>query len=207
MSPSRLVVLSPRKRVLFGLRSTIRRDIRPHAAIEAARKHHKELRDRAAADAAAPISKGRTRIRYRDGKRKRRDNPLTANNLYLDDARPRADAPLAGHKCVICECVKSHPVAYVSSFLPFISDEHGYRYKCGHSYCYVCIRLRLEENWSCPHKDCNRIMRRAPKVDVGEAESVAADYPDCVDKSTVSYSWDGLDFPYPPRSIFVSSSP
>jgi hypothetical protein len=44
---------------------------------------------------------------------------LTANDLYLDDAaRPRADAPLVGHKYIICNCIKSHPVAYVSSSLP-----------------------------------------------------------------------------------------
>jgi hypothetical protein len=107
---------------MFGLPSTIRRDVRPHATIEAARKRNKELRDRAATEAAAPLSKGRTHIRYRDRKRKRRDMLLTTNDLYLDDARLRADAPLAGHQCIICECVKSHPVAYVSSFLPVISE-------------------------------------------------------------------------------------
>ncbi|KAF8142478.1 hypothetical protein K438DRAFT_1784712 [Mycena galopus ATCC 62051] len=32
----------------------------------------------------------------------------------------------------------------------------------------------------------------------GEAESVAADYPDQDDKSQVSYSWEGLSFPYAP---------
>jgi hypothetical protein len=86
-----------------------------------------------------------------------------------------------------------------------VNGKHSY--KCGHSYCYVCIRLRLEEEWSCPYPDCNRVMQRAPKEDVGEAETVAADYPERVDKSRVAYSWDGLEFPYRPAAIYVSSSP
>ncbi|KAF8151202.1 hypothetical protein K438DRAFT_1988198 [Mycena galopus ATCC 62051] len=43
-----------------------------------------------------------------------------------------------------------------------------------------------------------RTIHQAPKIDEGEAESVAADYPDQDDKSQVSYSWEGprrsLDF-------------
>ncbi|KAJ7900557.1 hypothetical protein B0H14DRAFT_3752784 [Mycena olivaceomarginata] len=93
--------------------------------------------------------------------------PLCANDLYLDDAHPGTQAPLAGHKCIICGGVKSHPVVN----------------KCGHRYCYVCIHLHLEVDWTCPHLNCNRTIRKAPKIDDAEAETVAADYPDRVDKS------------------------
>ncbi|KAJ7318568.1 hypothetical protein DFH08DRAFT_1036369 [Mycena albidolilacea] len=160
----------PKPQIYGGPSSTIKSNARAHA---------KAVREAAAAAAAAPPSKAQTRTQYRDGKRQRRNVPLTANDLYLDDWRPRADVPMAGYRCVICECVKSHPVAN----------------KCGHSYCYVCIRLRLEHEWTCPHKNCNHIIRRAPKMNVGEVESLAADYPDRIDKSRVSYNWDGLDFP------------
>ncbi|KAJ7871163.1 hypothetical protein B0H14DRAFT_2570893 [Mycena olivaceomarginata] len=164
---------SPRKLQIFGgPPSTIRRDTRtrpPHPP-------------HPAASAAAP-SKAKMRIQYTYGKRARRDIPLTANDLYLDDARPPSerppsDAPLAGN-----------------------------RNKCGHSYCYVCIRLRLEEHWTCPRLNCNRTIRKAPTINVGEAETVEADYLDRVDKSQVSYSWEGLSFPFRNKSIWVPSSP
>jgi hypothetical protein len=78
-----------------------------------------------------------------------------------------------------------------------------YRYKCGHSYGYVCILIRFEHHWTFPHEGCNRVMRRAPKIDVGELESLAADYPEVVDKSRVSYSWDGLEFTLPVPFSFL----
>jgi hypothetical protein len=78
------------------------------------------------------------------------------------------------------------------------------RNKCGHSYCYVCIRLRLEVEWTCPHPNCNRTIRQAPKINDAEAETVAVDYPARVDKSQVSYSWEGLSFPYRAKSIWIS---
>lgn len=39
------------------------------------------------------------------------------------------------------------------------------------------------------------MIRQALKIDEGEAESVAVDYPDRVDKNQVSYNWEGLSFP------------
>jgi hypothetical protein len=39
------------------------------------------------------------------------------------------------------------------------------------------------------------MIRQVPKIDEGEAESMPVDYPDRVDKSQVSYSWEGLSFP------------
>jgi hypothetical protein len=50
-------------------------------------------------------------------------------------------------------------------------------------------------------------MRRAPKEDVGKAETVASSYPDWADKSRVAYSWDELEFPYRPAAIYMLSSP
>jgi hypothetical protein len=103
-------VLSPRKpnprkpQIYGGPSSTIQSN---------ARACSKAAHEAAAAAAAAPSSKAQTCIRYRDGKHQRRNIPLTANDLYLDDWRPHADVPTAGHRCVICECVKFHPVAYV----------------------------------------------------------------------------------------------
>jgi hypothetical protein len=52
----------------------------------------------------------RTRIRYTNGKRTRRDIPLALGDLYLTDARPGPATPDVGHKCILCEGVKSHPV-------------------------------------------------------------------------------------------------
>ncbi|KAJ6528207.1 hypothetical protein B0H19DRAFT_1083727 [Mycena capillaripes] len=150
-------------------------------------------RKRPAAALPTPPSKALTRIRYRTGKRDKRDVPLEEADLYVGHPRPPFRNPLAGHKCRVCGCIKSHPVVN----------------KCGHSYCYVCIRLRLEEHWTCPHVDCNRILHGPPAIDVGEEDSVKADYPDWVDESQVSYTWDGLRFPRPPKPIVLSppSSP
>ncbi|KAJ7828551.1 hypothetical protein B0H14DRAFT_3718702 [Mycena olivaceomarginata] len=166
---------SPRRHIIGGPPSMIRRETRLQAV---------------AAAAAAPPSKARMRIRYTYGKRTRREIPLMANDLYLDNERPRADAPLAGHKCIICGLVKSHPVVN----------------KCGHSFCYVCIRLRLEHEWTCPHPNCNRTIRKAPQIDNAEAETVAADYPHRHDKSRMSYSWEGLSFPFRNKSIWLNAS-
>ncbi|KAJ6533946.1 hypothetical protein B0H10DRAFT_2221244 [Mycena sp. CBHHK59/15] len=139
-----------------------------------------------------PPSSARTRIIYRKGRRQQRDEPLKEADLYLDGARPPVGAPTVGHRCVICHCIKSHPVSHQ---------------KCGHSYCYVCVRLRLEREWTCPYVDCNRVIRKAPRLDVAEEESIKVDYPYFDDQSRVSFNWDGLTFPRAPKPIEVSSSP
>ncbi|KAK7017232.1 hypothetical protein R3P38DRAFT_3201622 [Favolaschia claudopus] len=139
----------------------------------------------------SPPSSAQTRVRNTAGRRALRSPPLTADDLYLTADRPPVTAPRNGHKCQICQLVKSNPV------------EAG----CGHSYCYVCIRLRLEREWTCPYTDCGRKIRIAPLKDRVSAEAIAFDYDTRVDKSRVSYSWQGLDFPVCPRPIYVSSSP
>ncbi|KAJ6475387.1 hypothetical protein C8R45DRAFT_1102680 [Mycena sanguinolenta] len=126
----------------------------------------------------------KARIRYINGKRTRRDAALTASDLYLDEARPSAEASGDEHECFICGCVKAHAVVT----------------KCGHGFCYVCIRLRLEQEWTCPLPQCNRVIFEASKIDHDQQAGITADYPERVDKSRVAYSWEGLSFPYLPKS-------
>ncbi|KAJ7511018.1 hypothetical protein B0H11DRAFT_2215766 [Mycena galericulata] len=116
------------------------------------------------------------------GHRVSRAKPLTRADLYLSDARPpRLKDPKPHHICRICRTVKSHPVSY----------------QCGHSHCYVCIRMWLEKHWTCP--ECVVTMTARPFRHEGEEESLDADYPCWDDRSRVSYSWDGLTFPTYPR--------
>ncbi|KAJ7832283.1 hypothetical protein B0H13DRAFT_2371032 [Mycena leptocephala] len=151
-----------------------------------------DVRRRRVAPVPQPSSSALTRVLWRKGKRAERVVPLTEDDLYLDGARPPVFAPSAGHRCQLCHCIKSHPVSN----------------NCGHSYCYVCIRLRLEREWTCPYANCNRVIHMAPRIDVGEQESIKADYPDLGDESRVSYSWEGLlRFPRAPKPIEVFSSP
>jgi hypothetical protein len=73
-------------------------------------KQHVRKRPPPVVPAPPSESKARTRIRYTNGKRARRNIPLTHGDLYLTDARPGPAAPDVGHKCILCEGVKSHPV-------------------------------------------------------------------------------------------------
>jgi hypothetical protein len=68
-------------------------------------------------------------------------------------------------------------------------------YKCGHSHCYVCICIWLEQSWECPDPFCGLTMRHPPVRDSVAKAEIAAVYPQCVDKTSVDYSWDGLVFP------------
>ncbi|KAJ7747895.1 hypothetical protein DFH07DRAFT_962312 [Mycena maculata] len=72
----------------------------------------------------------------RSGSRMLRETPLTRSQLWLDDKVPPVQHPKEDHHmCGICLMAKSHPVSNV----------------CGHSYCYVCIRVQLETDWKCPN--------------------------------------------------------
>ncbi|KAJ7127924.1 hypothetical protein C8R44DRAFT_873698 [Mycena epipterygia] len=136
-------------------------------------------------------SSARTRIRRARvpvvSERPKRDRPLTEEDLWIDGGRP---SPLADvkphHECIICKLVKSHRVSY----------------KCGHSDCYVCIRLWLEKQWWCPH--CMQEMNGAPFRHYAEEASIRYDYPDWVDHSKVSYDWEGMVFPEAPRKHLIS---
>ncbi|KAJ7940114.1 hypothetical protein B0H13DRAFT_2300188 [Mycena leptocephala] len=111
------------------------------------------------------------------GYRAPRDNVLTEDDLYLDDARPtNVVLPLLRHPCTICLNAKSHPVKLV----------------CEHSTCYVCIRVSLETQWACP--ECGSDITRKPVPHgVEEAEIGVANVG--WDNSRVNYDWQGLVFP------------
>ncbi|KAJ7902930.1 hypothetical protein B0H13DRAFT_2335451 [Mycena leptocephala] len=111
------------------------------------------------------------------GRRPAQRNPLTEDDLYLDDARPTwINRPSIDQTCNLCHNLKSHPVLYA----------------CRHSNCYVCIRVALEKDWGCP--SCRQDITGRPVPHDDEEATIAVDYPDW-DLSAVDYSWDGLTFP------------
>ncbi|KAK7006651.1 hypothetical protein R3P38DRAFT_3601302 [Favolaschia claudopus] len=124
----RYLALSPRRSSLVG--SPVKRK-----RGDPFRTIHKQL-------AEDMKSSARTTIIYRDGRRINRERPLSASDLYLDDERPEKIKATAGHRCILCRRVKSHPVAHP---------------KCGHSYCYVCVRLYLEVEWTCPYREADSL--------------------------------------------------
>ncbi|KAJ7606397.1 hypothetical protein DFH06DRAFT_1348106 [Mycena polygramma] len=132
----------------------------------------------------------RTRVRYcTAGSRAKREDPLTTDALWLTlDRPPVLTATVADNECGLCHSVKSHPV----------------RYSCGHSHCYVCVRLWLEHSWECPDYLCGLTMRAPPCADLGEEERIAETEKGFVDKTRVDYTWDGLIFPVrEPRVRYV----
>ncbi|KAJ7466767.1 hypothetical protein B0H11DRAFT_1921664 [Mycena galericulata] len=115
------------------------------------------------------------------GARVARDRPLTREQLWLNGIGPPEQTTDRKHQqCGICLQVKSHPVSYL----------------CGHSHCYACVRVWLEQSWVCPL--CTQIMWDAPHRNYIEEAGIACDFPDWHDTSIVSYSWDGLTFPRRP---------
>ncbi|KAJ7735255.1 hypothetical protein DFH07DRAFT_967256 [Mycena maculata] len=126
----------------------------------------------------------------RDGARMVRETPLTQAELWLDDKEPPVQYPKEDHHmCGICMMAKSHPVSNV----------------CGHSYCYVCIRVHLETDWKCPV--CKTEIHRAPFQHYAEEKFLRKEYPEWNDESSVDYKWKGLVFPKPKRIIVVDSDP
>ncbi|KAJ7429109.1 hypothetical protein B0H11DRAFT_2266965 [Mycena galericulata] len=112
------------------------------------------------------------------GWRAPREEDLTRDDLLLNGVAPTPRETTRSHqRCGICLNVKSHPVSYT----------------CGHSHCYCCIRLWLEQRWVCP--TCVTVMNMPPHRNYEEEAGIALDYPDWVDQSVVDYSWDGLRFP------------
>ncbi|KAJ7429266.1 hypothetical protein B0H11DRAFT_2266321 [Mycena galericulata] len=120
----------------------------------------------------------------------KRPKSLTVGDLYRDEIRPPPlNAPKPHHVCGLCHRVKSHPVSY----------------ECGHSHCFVCVRLWFVKKQSCP--ECSRFVFSAPYRHYGEERSLETDYPDWRDNSRVSYSWQGVVFPRRPSSIMFFDSP
>ncbi|KAJ6550934.1 hypothetical protein B0H10DRAFT_2242454 [Mycena sp. CBHHK59/15] len=127
------------------------------------------------------------RIRQRGytGTRDRGDlGILTEDKLYIGpDRPPPLTTELVHQRCIRCEQVKSNPVLY----------------QCSHSNCYVCTRLWLENDWSCPN--CRAVMLLPPVGHLGEERSIAHDYPEWNNTSVVTYSWAGLTFPRRARRV------
>ncbi|KAJ7509954.1 hypothetical protein B0H11DRAFT_2215788 [Mycena galericulata] len=124
------------------------------------------------------------RLRHRNpnagaGSRITREVPLMRADLWIDGVGPQGQPePAADHQqCGICHGLKSHPVSYI----------------CGHSHCYICIRLWLEREWTCP--DCTTVMNRPPFRQFAEEVALEAAFPEWRDESRVEYDWDGLVFP------------
>ncbi|KAJ7081906.1 hypothetical protein C8R43DRAFT_1142890 [Mycena crocata] len=119
-----------------------------------------------------------TPVVRRAGWRLDRPTLLTEDDLYIGFIRPPLQSTLRHHqKCAICWQIKSHPVSY----------------ECGHSHCYVCIRLWLEHEFTCP--ECTMTMHRRPVVHWGETHGIAYDHPDWKDESQVVMTYEGLRFP------------
>lgn len=80
-----------------------------------------------------------------------------------------------------------------------------HRYLCGHSHCYVCIRVALEKRFSCP--ECVISMFRPPFRQYAEEAAIKSAYPEWNDTSEVDYSWYGLLFPRHQMRYVVEDSP
>ncbi|KAJ7152236.1 hypothetical protein C8R43DRAFT_950845 [Mycena crocata] len=103
--------------------------------------------------------------------------PFSEDGLWLSAARPRdVETVKPHHICSICWGVKCHPVT-----------SH-----CGHSHCFVCIRLWLQKSWHCP--DCKKKMFYRPMRQWAEEHELESSYPGWTDETAVSYSWAGLKF-------------
>ncbi|KAJ7493552.1 hypothetical protein FB451DRAFT_1387721 [Mycena latifolia] len=141
----------------------------------------------------AEVSSAATRVRRRPvtptggGKQLQRDEDLMWDDLYLTGTCPPVIEELLKnyHKCSICFTLKSHPVSA----------------RCGHSYCYVCIRLWLERQWTCP--ECKEEMHCKPTRHYPKEAYLRDAYPDWEDKSEVSLLWEGLKFPRAPKVTII----
>ncbi|KAJ6515176.1 hypothetical protein C8R47DRAFT_1206512 [Mycena vitilis] len=123
------------------------------------------------------------------GLRVPREKALGLDELYVGRARP-ADLTTeerVHQLCAICRQVKSHPVSY----------------RCGHSHCYVCIRMWLEYSWKCP--ECVTVMHEAPVRHYPEENGIALDFPSRAGETQVRYSWAGLTFPERAKADNVES--
>ncbi|KAJ7430100.1 hypothetical protein B0H11DRAFT_2264336 [Mycena galericulata] len=102
------------------------------------------------------------------GWRAARNEPLTDNDLYLNDIRP--------------------PV--------LTTDRPHHTYPCGHGSCYVCARKWLEYQWMCP--TCRTLITSPPFRNFDAEAAIVYDHPEWDDRSLVNFSWDGLKFPKMP---------
>ncbi|KAJ7775004.1 hypothetical protein B0H16DRAFT_1713448 [Mycena metata] len=138
-----------------------------------------------------PIPKTVTRVRL-DQSPQRQQSPnqsgycepgttaLTREDLYAEGRLPPALAPTRpSQRCSLCTGVKAHPVSYL----------------CGHSHCYACIRLWLDQCWLCPVSTCRALITREPHRHFAEEQALVEAFPNWVNATAVAYCWDGLTFP------------
>ncbi|KAJ7024579.1 hypothetical protein C8F04DRAFT_1270119 [Mycena alexandri] len=149
----------------------------------------------------SPAPKKLTRIRTRNtrrgehrqhhgGYREPRTTPLTREDLYEDGRLPVPLEPTRpSQRCSLCLAVKSHPVSY----------------PCGHSHCYACIRLWLDQQWMCPVSACHALIRTEPHRHFAEEQALAEAFPKWVNATAVAYTWEGLTFPHAPADDLESS--
>ncbi|KAJ7705919.1 hypothetical protein B0H16DRAFT_1482049 [Mycena metata] len=120
------------------------------------------------------------------GYREPRTTALSREDLYEDARLPVALEPVRpSQRCSLCKAVKSHPVCY----------------PCGHSHCYACIRLWLEQDWMCPVPACRTMLRSEPHRHIAEEQALAEAFPNWVNATAVSYTWEGLTFPEAPTDV------
>ncbi|KAJ7119306.1 hypothetical protein C8R43DRAFT_1137002 [Mycena crocata] len=120
---------------------------------------------------------------WRSGARVTTDPPWEAR-VWLSEERPCEVVSVdEDHECSICSGVKTFPVTVW----------------CGHSYCYECARRYLERSWKCP--ECRGIAYGPPIRQYAEERALRKAYPDHLGRSSVSYSWAGLQFPSPPNAV------
>ncbi|KAJ6490869.1 hypothetical protein C8R45DRAFT_1096416 [Mycena sanguinolenta] len=180
---TRQVLARARHRINSGPPSSIRQDTNAEIAARRRSGGHRdptfaalraEVRGQAPQDllchVATPLAK--------EGRRWLRDRPLTHDDLYLDAERPAGNVePKDYHLCAICKAMLLHPVST----------------HCGHTFCFVCIRMWLEKEWTCP--ECVTTLVSVPCRHWGTGQALASEYPTRVDNSRVKMSWIGLDFP------------
>ncbi|KAJ7615269.1 hypothetical protein DFH06DRAFT_1193644 [Mycena polygramma] len=117
------------------------------------------------------------------GSRLSRPVPLQASDLLVGGVTNTGDRSCEPKhealKCGICWDLKSHTVVLL----------------CGHTFCYVCIRLNLEHSFKCPL--CNFVIKQAPQWVVDFDGIINTTYPSKPDKTSVNWetAWAGLTFP------------
>ncbi|KAJ7933880.1 hypothetical protein B0H13DRAFT_1855735 [Mycena leptocephala] len=122
------------------------------------------------------------------GFRADRDVPLQVEHLWLGsgDGPPHMETVQEVACCALCLQIISHPVFYA----------------CGHSHCYTCVRIWLEEQWDCP--EC-KVPMTAPPFRVPRFEDLMQKVYGNWDTSVVEYDWSGLTFPEVVASVQLGS--
>ncbi|KAJ6537003.1 hypothetical protein B0H19DRAFT_381964 [Mycena capillaripes] len=119
--------------------------------------------------------------RFTSGARIQRSRPLRAVDLMVNGVTISGDRSCAddSFKCAICWGLKSHPVVTT----------------CGHTFCFVCIRISLETSFQCPF--CREQILGPPVRSTDFDNVLKAAYPNQPDNTHVRWgdAWRGLTWP------------